>query len=192
MPVPGRAAALAAAAAGMATLVFSTPVPPARAEEVVVRVLRYGEMRGEEARGGRDPTLRDDTLSGVVPMANTRIVQPGSNIQARYCEGFGMEFQVVSGLEPGATVVLLVRNRHPRLTRPDDGAQSEEDQYEIRVGAAPSWIGFTFAETWSLVPGRWSFTLQHDDRTVAEQGFDVERARDPGSLEANGCATPVS
>lgn len=163
---------------------------PGRAEELSVRILRFGHMRSEPARGERDPTLKQDTLSGVVPMRDARIVQPGSRILARYCEGFGIEFQV-SGLRPDATAVLLVQNRHPMLTRPD-GAQSQEDVFETRIGNGRSWIGFTFAETWSLVPGRWSFTLSKDGRTLAEQAFDVERAPDAGSLEANGCAVPVS
>ena len=165
-------------------------VSVARADELGVRILRHGHMRGEHSHGERDPTLKQDTLSGVVPMHDARIVKPGGRILARYCEGFGIEFQV-SGLQPGATAVLLVRNRHPLLTRPD-GAQSDEDLFEMRVGSERSWIGFTFAETWSLVPGRWSFTLSHGGRILAEQAFDVERAPDAGSLEANGCAVPTS
>lgn len=180
-----RRAAHAAAVFGL--LLWSST---ARAEELGVRILRYGHMRGEPSKGERDPTLKEDTLSGVVPMRDARIVQPGGRILGRYCEGFGIEFQVL-GLRPGATAVLLVRNRHPLLTRPD-GAQSEEDVFEIRVSSERSWIGFTFAETWSLVPGRWSFTLSHDGKTLAEQVFDVERAPDAGSLETNGCAVPVS
>lgn len=182
-----RHPACAAAAAAFGLLAWAGAV---RAEELGVRILRYGHMRGEPSRAERDPSLKQDTLSGVVPMQDARIVQPGARILARYCEGFGIEFQV-SGLQPGTAAVLLVHNRHPRLIRPD-GAQSDEDVFEIRVSGERSWIGFTFAETWSLVPGRWSFTLSKDGRTLAEQTFDVERAPDPGSLEANGCAVPVS
>ena len=172
-----------------ALLTAALAAPPVQAAELSVEILQYGEMRGRPA-GEHDPALRDDTLSGVQPIARPSFASKGSSLVVRYCSGFGIMFQV-RGLYPGELAVLQVRNTHPRLVR-SDGASSTVDRFEVRVGTDPSWVGFTFAETWSLTPGRWTLALEHGGKVLAEQAFDIRVAADPGSLEANGCATPMS
>lgn len=163
---------------------------PAHAQPLRIEILRFGEWATDPANTPRDPALRDDTLSGVQPVRLLSITRDGPDVAGRYCAGFGLTFRV-DGLANGATAVLLVRNRHPRLTRPD-GASSEEDAFEIRVGSDTSWTGFLFAESWSLVPGRWTFSLSHQGRELARQEFDVRRAENPGSPEENGCGRLLS
>ena len=172
-----------------ALLAAALPGLPAPAAELSVDILQYGEIRGRPA-GENDPALRDDTLTGVQPITRPSFVSQGASLVARYCTGFGILFRV-RGLYPGETAVLQVRNTHPKLVR-SDGASSTVDQFEVRVGTDPSWVGFTFAETWSLVPGRWALAVEHGGKVLAEQAFDIRVAPDPGSLEANGCATPMS
>ena len=161
---------------------------PALAQELTVEVLNRGEYVAE--RGGEpDADLKADTLSGVSAVTQPRFTRPGTEIEGRFCGSFGVMFRV-RGIPPGETAVLTVRMSHPRMVRPD-GVAGTEDTYEVRVNQAPSWVGFTFAESWSLVPGPWIITLSQGGRDLAQQGFNVRRADDPGTLAGN-CAAAIS
>jgi hypothetical protein len=162
---------------------------PAQAE-LRVEILRAGAWASDPSGDRPDPALRDDTLSGVQLLSPPRYTGEGPAVEARYCTGFGLTFRL-EGIPAGETPVMLVRNLHPRLTRPD-GASATEDVFEMHAGPGALWTGFMFAEDWSLVPGEWVFTLSVQGRELARQAFSVRRASDPGSPEANGCARLTS
>lgn len=90
---------------------------------------------------------------------------------------FGFRFLIVG--EPigrQVTLTLVTNFPPPGLRQPTAAQAVQRDSYvqTARLGSE-SFIGYTFDETWEMVPGVWKFEIwdEHNHRKLAEQSFTV-------------------
>lgn len=172
------------AAAALLLLLPASPAraaPPERAE-----IVEYGEYVAARDLGEPDPALRSDTLAGVRLSSEPHFTTRSERVEGRYCNRFGIRFRVL----PPALRKLTVRLDHPTWTRPD-GATGATDWFEVLVGAEPGFAGFSFDESWTLVPGAWTISVLDGEQVLASQRFTVTDG-DRGVLPDGGCSVPVS
>jgi len=89
---------------------------------------------------------------------------------------FGYEY-VVSGLRPGATVILQLVYSHPTIKAPDGRAWRKES-YQGLYRAEPNGtvvgkIGYNLGEEYLLVSGDWTFEVWHGASRLASKTFRV-------------------
>ena len=161
---------------------------PALADQLVVRIGRIGEVVAPEAGPAEPP--RPGNVAGTTPVGDPKFLQLGPEIEGTPCRQFGMEFRAVN-LPPGATSQVLVQLTHPLWTRPDGQTGTTETNVSSVSSDRWTYVGYTLEESWSLVPGRWTFTISQGPRVLVTTQFNV--TVEPGqTMPADGCSAPTS
>ena len=171
----------------LAALMVVAPAS-AYADQLVVRIGRVGEVVAPEAGPSEPP--RPGNVAGTTPVLDPKFLQLGTEIEGTPCRQFGLEFRAVN-LPPGVTSPVMVQLSHPLWTRPD--GQSGTTETNISSVSADRWtyVGYTLEESWSLVPGPWTFTISQGPRVLATAHFDV--TVEPGQkIPPEGCSAPTS
>jgi hypothetical protein len=134
--------------------------------------------------------LLPGNLAGVTGVTSPKLIHPGHRIDGAYCRQFGFSFHATN-LAPGVSAPVTVQVTHPLWRLPDGRSGTVEMWTSVLEGNRWSYVGYSFTEAWSLVPGTWTFTVSQDGRVLTEQSFQLDVA--PGqTMPLQGCDPSIS
>jgi hypothetical protein len=117
--------------------------------------------------------------NGVVQnvISDPQLVAGTRRIPAKLGVSFGFRF-LITGAPAGAKVTLRKEVRYPA-----PGARPPGSASALALSSASTdvplnrvrFTGYTLAEPWELIPGRWVISLWLGDRKLSEQQFTVVR-----------------
>ncbi len=154
-----------------ATLCFvSLLVAPARAG-VRGEVTDYGETTAERERPAQQ-TEDDHSLVPRTTIESIRFVGRTSSLPAQFCLRFGVSIRLSSDAGEQLPQQLIVVVTHPRITRPDQAA-STQDSFPTPVIRGTAYAGWTFDHPWEQQPGEWTMTFMNEGEVVASKAFTI-------------------
>ncbi len=172
--------------AGAAALLLWHGAAQAKVKAVIVE---WGEI--EAATGSPlGQEYQEHSLGHGRELLSTRFINHDTTIPAQLCRRFG--FRAWLTRAPGDVLPsrILLRLRHPVLTR-SDGVTGSEDTLMVPVNSGAVGDAFTFDEPYEMQPGEWIFDLLVGDEVAATQRFTIV-PREPGSQPSIGAAPPTS
>ena len=108
-------------------------------------------------------------------VTNIKRLQTTTNIPARLCITFGLEYRI-AGAPSGAEVPIKMVTRFPKqgLYNPDTKQTAYRDETLVNrtIGKA-HFRSYTLENEWELVPGVWTFELWYQGRKLVEQSFSL-------------------
>ena len=156
---------------------------------LALRLGRAGEVVAPEA-GPSQPPLPGN-VAGTTPVLDPRFIHLGPDVEGTYCRQFGIEFRA-SNLPAGSIEPVVVQLSHPLWTRPDGQSGTVETNVSNVSSDRWTYVGYTLEESWSLVPGTWTFTISQGPRVLATSSFNVSVDSDQQRLPPGGCSAPTS
>jgi hypothetical protein len=172
---------------GMVCLAVTLGGGAARAATVQLEVAGAGEVVAQDIG---EATLLPGNLAAVTGVASPKLIHAGHRIEGAYCHQFGFSFHALN-LAPDETIPVTVQVTHPRWTLPDGRSGTQETWTSALEGNHWGYVGYSFTEAWSLVPGTWSFTMSQGTHVLTQQNFQLDVA--PGQiLPLDGCAPSIS
>ena len=170
----------------LAALATALAVPTVARAKVLATIIEWGEI---EATTGPPlgPEYQEHGLGPGRELTASHYVNHDTTIPAQLCRGFGIHAIVTAGPNDTLPARILMRLRHPKLTRPD-GASSEEDTLLVPLNSGIIGDAFTFDQPYEAQPGTWTFELVIGGDVIASQAFTIV-PRDPGT-PASLCASP--
>jgi len=175
----------------MVVVAVSLLAPGLASAQAAVRITGYGEFSVARELGIREPQVVDGDPEPVKSVDGVRLIEQTGQIEGRLCRRFGIRF-ILDGMGTDGVMPIIVRTRHPAITRPG-GVSSTGGRYASSIGGdQPGWVGFTFDYPWELVAGTWSFAIMSDETVLAEQRFVVTVPPDADQPPPGGCGAPVS
>ena len=126
---------------------------------------------------------------------NPQLIERTERIPGLLGTHFGVNFEL-TGQTNGAPVTIrfLTRFPAPGLRDPKTGKTllTSENDRQFRVGEF-AYRGFTFDESWEIVPGVWTFEFWHEGKLLAAQKFEIVKTDPPtqfdGGVDAPSEAT---
>ncbi|MGF1723287.1 DUF3859 domain-containing protein [Photobacterium nomapromontoriensis] len=82
---------------------------------------------------------------------------------------FGISYDVT-----GEDTEVIHKVTFPKMTDPKTGKVIESFTYNQAVTAGNIFFGYYLSEDWEVVPGKWTFSIIHDDEVVVEEVFTLE------------------
>jgi hypothetical protein len=129
-------------------------------------------------------------LAPVDNVGTPKLIHPGHRIDGAYCHQFGFSFRALN-LPGDQTADITVQLTHPLWRLPDGRSGTEEVWTSTLRGNIWGYVGYSFTEAWSLVPGQWRYTITQGGHVLTEQEFQVEV--EPGQTWPDqGCAPSIS
>ncbi len=173
-------------------LAFAATVPlaagSARANPLEVEIGRIGEVTAADA-GPTTPPLPGNVV-GSTPVLDPRYVTQGPEVEGAFCKQFGFEFRA-RNLPAPLSMPVEVRLDHPLWTLPDGRTSTREVNGSGIDSDHWTYSGYTLEESWSLVPGTWTFSVMAGGAVLATASFNV--TVEPGQhMPEGGCAAPTS
>lgn len=152
---------------------------PSAAQESAARVTGAKVL----AAGGFTSTVESrESQAGVADGIRDQardftLVKRGTAAEARLDTGIGLRYQLL-GEPKGASVVVDVVVRHPRMINPDTQLPMTHStaQYEREIGAVEHSV-WSFDTPAGLVPGEYVIEVLHKGRVLARQAFQVSLPR---------------
>ena len=146
--------------------------------------------RGEYAADVSGPAPRPPGSTGVsdgVDVASIRFLRATGQVEARLCTVFGMTVAV------GGTEALPVTRRlvHPLFVRPDGRRGTVETTEDV---FQPGWrdVIYIIDQTWEVVPGTWTFSVEYEGKVLAEQSIEVVPPHGDPAAQSGRCGVPTS
>jgi hypothetical protein len=101
------------------------------------------------------------------------LIESTTTIHASVGTSFGILVKFI-GEPDGEVVPCMAKCLHPKFTDPSSQRSSEVEQWENRgtIGGA-GYIGYTFDNSWELVPGQWTIQIFVGSKLRAEKTFNV-------------------
>ena len=159
----------------------------ARAATLQLEVAGAGEVVAQDIG---EATLLPGNLASVTGVGAPKLIRPGHRIEGVYCHQFGFSFRATN-LAAGQIVPVTVQVTHPRWTLPDGRSGTQETWVSTLKGNEWSYVGYAFTESWSLVPGTWSYSVLQGEHVLTQQNFQLDVA--PGqTMPLQGCVAAVS
>ncbi len=172
---------------GVMGLAFVLASGAAHAAPLQLEVAGAGEVLAPDIGEAR---LLPGNLASVTGVGTPKLIHPGHRIEGVYCHQFGFSFRATN-LPAGQVAPITLQVMHPRWTLPDGRSGTQETWTSILQGNRWSYMGYAFTESWSLVPGTWSFTVLQEGRVLTQQDFQLDVA--PGqTMPLEGCVAAVS
>jgi len=129
--------------------------------------------------------IDDENLVGSYRdiVTNIRRIKTTTNIPARLCISFGLEYIIV-GAPSGVEIPIKMVTRFPKqgLYNPDTKLTVHWNETVVNrtIGKA-HFRSYTLDKEWEVVPGVWTFELWYQGRRLVEQMFNLVEPC------ANGC-----
>ena len=161
---------------------------PALADPLAIQLGRIGEVSARDA----GPTVppKPGNVVGSTPVHDPRYITQGADVEGAFCKQFGFEFRA-AGLPPAMAWPVEIRLDHPTWTLPDGRTSTREENDSSVTADHWSYSGYTLEEPWSLVPGKWTFTVISGLSVLATVTFNV--TVEPGQhMPSGGCEAPTS
>lgn len=129
-------------------------------------------------------TFRKTTNIGLMPapksitgmahaVSGAELTEKTQKIHASKGISFGLRVKI-TGQPDGAIVQLACRCIHPKFTNPGSGRSSTVEEWISQpIIGRPAYIGYTFDNSWELVPGTWTMQVFYGATLVARKEFDV-------------------
>ena len=154
----------------IATALAVIPAVQALADPLSLSLGRLGQVVAQEAGPPEPP--RPGNVVGSTPVLQPRFTHLGPDITGVYCEQFGLEFRAAN-LAPGVVQPVTVTLQHPLWTLPDGRTSTAETNTSFVSPDRWTYTGYTLEESWSLVPGTWTFVISQGPRVLASASFNV-------------------
>ncbi len=154
-----------------AFLILVTVDCPGAATVTGVQVEEFGSFRKTNELGIM-PAPR--AIAGMANAVNgATLIEKTAEILASRGTSFGLRVSV-TGQPDGAVVQLTCRCVHPKFTDPVSGRSSTVEEWNSQpiIGRA-AYIGYTFDNSWELVPGKWTIQISYGATLVARKEFNV-------------------
>ena len=156
-------------------LVLFAAGSPAVAQDANVRsfnILEAGIYTQNVVSSTRD-------ANGVVHnvISNPQLTVGTNRIPAKIGVSFGFRY-LIKGIPDHATVTLRTELRYPNPGARPPGSTAplylNKSSTDVALGAI-RFAGYSFAEPWELIPGRWSISVWFGNRKLGEKEFTVVR-----------------
>ena len=171
----------------LAAVLIATPAV-SMADPLRIQIGRIGEVVAQEAGPSEPP--RPGNVAGTTPVMDPKYIHLGPDVDGAPCRQFGVEFRATN-LPPGATSEVMVQLSHPLWTRPDGQTGTTETNISVVTSDHWTYVGYTLEESWSLVPGPWTFTFTDGARVLGTTTFNV--SVEPGqTVPKDGCSATTS
>ena len=146
---------------------------PAAAQQPAVR----GFVVVEKGMYTRAVVSSQRDSNGVVQnvVSDPQLVLGTKQIPAKLGVSFGFRF-FLTGTPPGAKVTMRKEVRYPAPGARPPGSASPLVLSSVSTDVPLNRVrftGYTLAEPWELIPGRWVISLWAGDRKLGEQEFTV-------------------
>ncbi len=165
-----------------------SPAVSAKADSLRLTIGRLGQVVAQEAGPSEPP--RPGNVVGSTPVLEPHFTHLGSDIEGVYCEQFGLEFRAAN-LPPGIVQPVTVTLQHPLWTLPDGRTSTVETNVSFVSPDRWTYTGYTLEESWSLVPGTWTFVVSQGAQVLATASFNM--TVDAGqTLPTDGCTARTS
>ncbi len=149
-------------------------------------IVEWGEIAA--ATGGPlGQEYREHSLRHGRELLSTRFTNHDTTIPAQLCRRFGFRAWLTRAPRDVLPSRVLLRLRHPVLTR-SDGVAGSEDTLIIPVNRGAAGDAFTFDEPYEMQPDEWMFDLFVGNEAAVSQRFTIV-TREPGR-PAGICAAP--
>jgi hypothetical protein len=116
---------------------------------------------------------------------NPQLIEQTKRIPGLLGTHFGVNFRV-AGQPDGASVTIRFVTRFPApgLRDPKTGKTilTSENDRQFRIGEF-AYRGFTFDESWEIVPGVWALEFWFEGKLLAAQKFEIVKADTPAQSE---------
>jgi Domain of unknown function (DUF3859) len=136
-----------------------------------VELVEFGTFRKTRSNGLMSaPNAIAEMEHAVV---DAKLIKETTTIPASIGTSFGVRIKV-TGDPDGAVVKFTGRCTHPKLSDPVSGRSSTTEEWDCYpVIGRTGYIGYTFDNSWELVPGKWILQVFYGAKLVAKKEFDV-------------------
>ena len=155
---------------GSALLALPLCAGPAQAKVGAV-IVAWGEIDASTG-GPLGPDYQERSLGQGRELHDARYINHDTQIPAQLCRRFGITAWLTFGPGDAMPERILLRLRHPELTRPD-GVSASEDDLMVPVNRGSIMDAFTFDEPYEAQPGPWTFELLSGADVLAAQTFTI-------------------
>lgn len=135
-----------------------------------VQVVEFGSYR----RTNQGYHAAPRTITGKTnAVSDATLIEKTTEIHASKGTSFGLGYMVL-GQPDGAVVQFTCRCIHPTFTDPVSGRSSTVEEWNSQaiIGRAAH-LGYTFDDSWELVPGKWTIQVFYGATLVARKEFNV-------------------
>ena len=136
-----------------------------------VEVVEFGTFKKTRSNGLMSaPNTIAEMERSVV---DAKLISQTTTIPASIGTSFGVRIKVTG--DPDGTILKFTgRCTHPKLTDPVSGRSSTTEEWDCHpVIGRSGYIGYTFDNSWELVPGKWILQVFYGATLVAKKEFDV-------------------
>ncbi|SRR6266571_960670 len=161
----------------LAAFLCAASLAPVTADEPKGKITGYGILTPAKTnRVVKSPETA--TATRKVTQGMGTITTTTTNIPAKLGLSFGIHYQVTNLPIEEGELDLIRMGTTPALTNPN-GRTSTSYEYPVRRtvhnGKIISEAFYTFDNEWELVPGRWTFEIKFNGRSLCKQEFTVVR-----------------
>ena len=156
---------------GTLGLAASLLLPLAAQAKIQAVIVQWGELEAEDG-GPLGPEYEQHGLGPGRQVDDARYINHDTTIKAQLCRRFGIDAWLAKGPGDEWPDRVMVRVRHPTLTRPD-GVSGAEDTLLLPTRNGRLGDIFTFDEPWERVPGSWTFEVVVAGEVLASKEFTV-------------------
>ena len=136
-----------------------------------VQVVEFGRFRKTDAAGIMPAPRSITGLANAVNAAT--LIEKTTEIHATKGTSFGLHVRVI-GQPDGAVLQFTCRCVHPKFTDPISGRSSTVEEWNSRAAIGREvYIGYSFDNSWELVPGKWTIQIFYGATLVAQKEFNV-------------------
>ena len=153
-------------------LLFTSAVCQAQQEALRdVQIVEFGVFSMIDSGGyvGAPNVIAGKSHAGT----EASLIESTTDIHAAVGTSFGIRVKFI-GEPDGATIPCTAKCLHPKFTDPTSRQSSEVEQWD-NVGTIGSagYIGYTFDNSWELVPGQWTIQIFVGSKLRVEKAFKV-------------------
>jgi hypothetical protein len=136
-----------------------------------IQIVEFGTFQKTKERG---TMAASGSIRGQAhAVLHAVLLEQTTDIQARRGTSFGLRVSF-SGNPSGATVPIIAKCFHPKVTDPATGRSSEVEEWPgFGVTGRSGYVGYTFDNDWELVPGQWTIKVSVGSTFRVEKTFHV-------------------
>ncbi|MGF1686185.1 DUF3859 domain-containing protein [Photobacterium japonica] len=105
---------------------------------------------------------------GVI--SNIAFIDESNIIPAVKGTRFGMSYDVT-----GEDTQVVHKITFPPMKDPKTGNMIDSVSYNQAITTGNTFFGYYISEDWEVVPGKWTFSIIHDDDVVLTEEFTLEK-----------------
>ena len=136
-----------------------------------MQLLEFGTFR--KLASQEDVSAPAAIAGALHAVSKVLLLERTTNVTARVGTSFGFHTKM-PGKASGEVIRCTAKCIHPKMTDPTSGHSSEVEQWDTSgLAGQEGFIGYTFDNSWELVPGPWTIQVFMASELVIERTFNV-------------------